>query len=67
MYRLGHVWSHDPRRGNASKAPSMGERLQITGKLLGNRWVQTVSSNTHLARDFVKVDAERDSHSCFAD
>ena len=58
---------HDLRHSYASRALSLGESLPMIGKLLGHRKVQTTARYAHLARDSVKVAAERVSDSLAAD
>ena len=55
--RIGR--KHDLRHSHASRALSLGESLPMIGKLLGHRKVQTTARYAHLARDSVKVAAER--------
>ena len=56
---LEDVRIHDLRHSFASRALSLGESLPMIGKLLGHRKVQTTARYAHLARDSVKVAAER--------
>ena len=51
----------------ASRALSLGESLPMIGKLLGHGKVQTTARYAHLARDSVKVAAERVSDSLETD
>ena len=64
---LHDVRIHDIRHSYASRALSLGESLPMIGKLLGHRRVQTTARYAHLARDSVKVAAERVSDSLAAD
>ena len=49
----------DLRHSFASRALSLGESLPMVRKLLGHRKVQITAQYAHLARDSVKVAAER--------
>ena len=64
---LEDVRIHDLRHSFASRALSLGESLPMIGKLLGHRKVQTTARYAHLARESVKVAAERVSDSLAAD
>ena len=64
---LEDVRIHDLRHSFASRALSLGESLPMIGRLLGHRKVQTTARYAHLARDSVKVAAERVSESLAAD
>ena len=64
---LDDVRIHDLRHSFASRALSLGESLPMIGKLLGHSKVQTTARYAHLARDSVKVAAERVSDSLAAD
>ena len=56
---LDDVRIHDIRHSFASPALAPGEGLQIIGRLLGHRRVETTASYTHVARDSVIESAER--------
>ena len=64
---LEDVRIHDLRHSYASRALSLGESLPMIGKLLGHSKVQTTARYAHLARDSVKVAAERVANSLAAD
>ena len=64
---LEDVRIHDLRHSYASRALSLGESLPMIGKLLGHSKVQTTARYAHLARDSVKVAAERVSDTLAAD
>ena len=64
---LEDVRIHDLRHSFASRALSLGESLPMIGRLLGHRKVQTTARYAHLARDSVKVAAERVSESLAVD
>ena len=58
---------YDLRYSCASRALARGESLAMIGKLLGHHKVQTTALYAHLARDSVRVAAERVSVSLGTD
>ena len=64
---LEDVRLHDCRHSYVSRAISLGESLPMIRKLLGRRKVQTTARYAQLARDSVKLAAERVADSLAAD
>ena len=65
--RLDDVRIHDLRHSYASRALSLGESPPMIGRLFGHAELQTTTRYVHLARDSVRVAAERVSDSLETD
>ena len=69
MYSLGYSSSgnQDSRHSFASRALALGENLQLIGKFLGHRQVQTTARYAHPERNSVKAAAARTADGLKAD